>query len=89
MSRAFFYGKDKLTVQTAVSLAGGELPGILNPEIKEKIKTSQHHVKAMVNAGKTVYGVTTWFRHPCQYKNQLKKMPLHFNTRSYKVIALE
>src|SRR5678816_2408810 len=61
MSRAFFYGKDKLTVQTAVSLAGAELPGILNPEIKEKIKTSQHHVKAMVNAGKTVYGVTTGF----------------------------
>jgi len=61
MSRAFFYGKDKLTVQTAVSLAGGELPGILNPETKEKINTSQHHVQEMVNAGKTVYGVTTGF----------------------------
>jgi len=61
MSRAFFYGKDKLTVQTAVSLAGSELPGILNPETKEKINTSQHHVQEMVNAGKTVYGVTTGF----------------------------
>jgi len=61
MSRAFFYGKDKLTVQTAVSLAGSALPGILNPETKEKINTSQHHVQEMVNAGKTVYGVTTGF----------------------------
>ena len=61
MSRAFFYGKDKLAVQTAVSLAEGVLPGKLNTEIKDRINTSQHHVQEMVNAGKTVYGVTTGF----------------------------
>jgi len=61
MSRAFFYGKDKLAVQTAVSLAEGVLPGKLNAEIKDRINRSQHHVQEMVNAGKTVYGVTTGF----------------------------
>src|SRR5215217_5054005 len=61
MSREFFYGTDKLTVQTAVLLAGGAVQGILNAEIKEKINRSQHHVQEMVNAGKTVYGVTTGF----------------------------
>ena len=61
MSRAFFYGKDKLAVQTAVSLAEGVLPGKLNTEIKDRINTSQHHVQEMVNAGKTLYGVTTGF----------------------------
>jgi len=61
MSREFFYGKDKLTVQTAVSLAEGVFQGVLKEETKKKINTSQHHVQEMVNAGKTVYGVTTGF----------------------------
>ena len=61
MSRQFFYGTDKLTVQTAVLLAGGAVPRILNAEIKERINKSHHHVQEMVNAGKTVYGVTTGF----------------------------
>jgi histidine ammonia-lyase len=61
MSREFFYGMDKLTVQTAVSLAEGSLQGILNNTVKEKITNSYRNVSEMVNEGKTVYGVTTGF----------------------------
>ena len=61
MGREFFYGKDKLTVQTAELLAEGSLRGILDSEIKQKIKESHQHVRQMIDAGKTVYGVTTGF----------------------------
>lgn len=61
MSKHFFYGSDKLTVQTAVSLAEGSFQGIINEDVKEKIDTSYQYVRAMVDAGKTVYGVTTGF----------------------------
>src|SRR6478672_7672386 len=61
MSREFFYGKDKLTVQTAVSLAEGSLRGILGADVKEKINENHYHIGKMVDAGKTVYGVTTGF----------------------------
>jgi histidine ammonia-lyase len=61
MSREFFYGKDKLAVQTAVSLAEGTLRGILDLEVKERINKSHHYVRDIVDAGKTVYGVTTGF----------------------------
>lgn len=61
MRNEFFYGKDELTVQMAVSLAEGTFQGILNNDVKEKINHSQRHVREMVTAGKTVYGVTTGF----------------------------
>jgi histidine ammonia-lyase len=61
MNRTFFYGKDELTVQKAVMLAEGSLHGILNSDIKEKISKSHQHVRNMVDAGQTVYGVTTGF----------------------------
>jgi histidine ammonia-lyase len=61
MSKVFFYGKDKLTVQTAVSLAEGSLRGVLADDVKEKINRCHEHVRQMVDAGKTVYGVTTGF----------------------------
>jgi histidine ammonia-lyase len=61
MDREFFYGKDKLTVQTAVSLAEGSFQGRLANDIKEKINISHRHVRKMVDDGKTVYGVTTGF----------------------------
>ncbi|MGZ3846928.1 MAG: histidine ammonia-lyase [Flavisolibacter sp.] len=61
MSRAFFYGKDKLTVQTAISLAEGSLRGVVDDDVKSKIKQCQTHVSQMVDANKTVYGVTTGF----------------------------
>ena len=61
MSSIFFYGQDKLTVQTAVSLAEGAIKGILSDEVKARIITSQQHIQDMADAGKTVYGVTTGF----------------------------
>jgi histidine ammonia-lyase len=61
MEHNFFYGNDKLTVKKAISLAEGGSQGILNDSVKAKITQSQQHVQAMVNANKTVYGVTTGF----------------------------
>lgn len=61
MNQNFFYGNDKLTVQTAVMLAEGSLQGIVNEDVKTKIETSQQLIQRMVQDGKTVYGVTTGF----------------------------
>ena len=61
MRNEFFYGKDELTVQTAVSLAEGSFRGILGEDAKEKINKSHEYVRRIVNAGKTVYGITTGF----------------------------
>ena len=61
MSREFFYGKDKLAVQTAISLAEGSLRGTLDDDVKNRIQRCYDYVRQMVDAGKTVYGVTTGF----------------------------
>lgn len=61
MNKEFFYGSDHLTVQKALSLAEGSFQGIISPEVKAKIDKSYQYVREMVDAGKTVYGVTTGF----------------------------
>jgi histidine ammonia-lyase len=61
MDQLFFYGSDKLTVKTAILLAQGRLKGGINEAVRQKIQASQAHVKNMVDANKTVYGVTTGF----------------------------
>lgn len=61
MNKEFFYGNDKMTVKTAVLLAEGACRGILTNEAKNKIQQSQQYVQQIVEAGKTVYGVTTGF----------------------------
>ena len=61
MKQPFFYGKDKLTVQKAISLAEGSLEGQLAPDVISRIQQSQQHIQAMAEANKTVYGVTTGF----------------------------
>ena len=61
MAKQFFYGQDKLTVKSAISLAQQGLQGILNDEVKARISQSQQYVQHMVDANKTVYGVTTGF----------------------------
>lgn len=61
MANHFFYGSEELTVKKAVSLAEGSVTGVLNEETKQKINTSSRFVRQMVEAGKTVYGVTTGF----------------------------
>ena len=61
MAQQFFYGRDHLTVEIAESLAEGRMAGLLSDDVKERITRSQQHVQGMVDAGKTVYGVTTGF----------------------------
>jgi len=61
MEAVFFYGSNDLTVEKAISIAAGELRGVLSNEVKERINTSQRHVQSMADKGKTVYGVTTGF----------------------------
>ena len=61
METIFFYGKDKLTVQIAVSLAKGKIKGILGEAEKQKTNNSRGYIQNMVTNGKTVYGVTTGF----------------------------
>ncbi|HEU4632488.1 MAG TPA: histidine ammonia-lyase [Flavisolibacter sp.] len=61
MEQNFFYGYDKLTVKKAVMLAEGSLQGTLNEAVISKINQSKHYIQGMVDANKTVYGVTTGF----------------------------
>ena len=61
MAYPFFYGKDKLTVKQAITLAEYGIEGQLHDGIVDKVRQSHAYVKAMVDEGKTVYGVTTGF----------------------------
>lgn len=61
MNAAFFYGKDKLTAETALAIAEKKVNGILSPDVIERIKTCQGYIQQMADDGKTVYGVTTGF----------------------------
>lgn len=61
MQQTFFYGRDKLTVQTAVGLANKTVQGTIDEDTAARIKASQRHVQHMADTGKTVYGITTGF----------------------------
>ena len=61
METPFFYGQDKLTVQSAIALAQKQIFGSLSDAARAKIGESHAHVKAMADKGKTVYGITTGF----------------------------
>lgn len=61
MENVFFYGSDKLTVQKAISLAAGEVKGVLNEDTIKRIVQSQRYVQELVSENKTVYGITTGF----------------------------
>ncbi|HUC82127.1 MAG TPA: aromatic amino acid ammonia-lyase, partial [Flavisolibacter sp.] len=61
METEFFYGQDRLTVQTAILLAQKKRKGALHPQTIDRIKQSQRHVQQMADEGKTVYGITTGF----------------------------
>jgi histidine ammonia-lyase len=58
---SFFYGRDNLTVETAIQLAKKQRSGRLHKQTIERIEASSRHVQQMVEAGKTVYGITTGF----------------------------
>jgi len=61
MQSQFFYGRDKLTVQTASLLAQKKIKGLLHQDVIERINESQRYVQQMADTGKTVYGITTGF----------------------------
>ncbi len=61
MSKNFNYGTDQLTIQQALAVASGKIKGVLNDEAVKKIKQSQREVQAIVDEGKTVYGINTGF----------------------------
>jgi histidine ammonia-lyase len=61
MQNDFFYGKEKLTVKTALLLAQKKLKGRLHSDTVSLILQSQGYVQEMTDTGKTVYGITTGF----------------------------
>lgn len=57
----FNYGIDTLTVAAALELAAGTTKGVLSAEARAKIDRSAAEVQAIVDSGRTVYGVNTGF----------------------------
>ena len=58
---SFNYGVDQLNIGTAIAIASGKTKAVLNDEAIRKIKTSQDHVREIVENNRTVYGVNTGF----------------------------
>src|SRR5690349_19930157 len=61
MRTPFFYGTQQLTVQSALSLAAGHLEGRLDEAATRRVLQSQEAVQAIVDEGRTVYGINTGF----------------------------
>ncbi len=61
MNSIFFYGRDNLTVKTAIAIVQNSVKGILCDEVKDRIVKSSDDVAAIVHAGHTVYGINTGF----------------------------
>ncbi len=61
MNSTFNYGKDILTVGTALAIASGKCKGLMNEEVKKKVQASHRLVQQIVEEGKTVYGINTGF----------------------------
>lgn len=59
--KIFKYGKDKLTIYAALELAKGELQGVLEEEVVQKISTSALAVQQIVDNRDIVYGINTGF----------------------------
>ncbi|MCG8475024.1 MAG: histidine ammonia-lyase [Cytophagales bacterium] len=63
--KKFDYGKDRLTIETALDLAEGRVQGILCEEVKEQIERSAASVRRIVENGREVYGINTGFGPLC------------------------
>jgi histidine ammonia-lyase len=61
MRSIFYYGIQKLTIQTALAIASGKTKGVLSQAAIKKINTSAAFVKNIVTDKKTVYGINTGF----------------------------
>lgn len=57
----FKYGIDKLTVAKVLSIAAGDLKGVISEEAAARINASQRNVRQIVENNDTVYGVNTGF----------------------------
>jgi len=64
----FKYGSDKLTASIAIAIAKGEVRGVIDKDVAEKIEQSYQSVKSIVEKEKTVYGVNTGFGSLCTTK---------------------
>jgi len=61
MSKQFHYGTEPLTIAKTITIASGQLKGVLDDEAVKKIRASQQFVQQIVEENKTVYGVNTGF----------------------------
>jgi len=61
MKSTFNYGTEQLTVSRTIAIANGQIKGRLDDKATKKINASHDHVKEIVAANKTVYGVNTGF----------------------------
>ncbi len=61
MTNQFNYGTEQLTIDKVLAVASGKIKGSLNDAAIKKIKQSQQEVQAIVDQGRTVYGVNTGF----------------------------
>ncbi len=57
----FHYGTDRLTVHSALEIAGGKLKAVLSTDAVKNIVASQKTVQEIVEQEHTVYGVNTGF----------------------------
>ncbi|MFN2440695.1 MAG: histidine ammonia-lyase [Chitinophagaceae bacterium] len=61
MDKIFYYGADNLTVSIALQMMRDRVKGVLRIETIEDINKSSSDVAAIVESGKTVYGINTGF----------------------------
>ena len=65
MDTVFSFGEERLTGTKALTIARGELQGILSEVTRKKIIKSAGHVAHMVKKGQPVYGINTGFGPLC------------------------
>ncbi|MGN0003300.1 MAG: histidine ammonia-lyase [Sphingobacterium composti] len=63
--KTFKYGEDYLKSSTAISIARGEIQGVLSQETIENINRSAAYVQKIVDKGDVVYGINTGFGPLC------------------------
>lgn len=61
----FHYGEDHLTAGIALSIAKGEIQGILSDKSRDIVRASASHVKKIAEGDKAVYGINTGFGPLC------------------------
>ncbi|WP_258101246.1 histidine ammonia-lyase [Marinoscillum pacificum] len=65
MSKIFEYGSQKLTAGIALSIARGEVKGILTDEVRSKVLKSYQDVAQIASGERAVYGINTGFGPLC------------------------